>query len=71
MRFNPFGDLGGKQSFTLALLDGHQDGMVISSLHTREGTRIYAKAIHAGTVAEGDLTEEERETIQQAIAKEY
>ena len=45
VRFNPFKDIGGDQSFALALLDGKNSGVVISSLHTREGTRIYSKPV--------------------------
>ena len=44
VRFNPFEDTGGNQSFALALLDGRGDGFVVSSLHARTGTRVYAKA---------------------------
>ncbi|HKG57018.1 MAG TPA: DUF4446 family protein, partial [Candidatus Limnocylindrales bacterium] len=44
VRFNPFEDTGGNQSFAVALLDAHGDGFVLSSLHGRGGTRVYAKA---------------------------
>ena len=67
-RFNPFEDTGGNQSFALALLDGRGDGFVVSSLHSRNGTRIYAKAIAKGT-AETALSEEESAALQQALAK--
>ena len=50
VRFNPFEDTGGNQSFALALLDAHGDGFVVSSLHARAGTRVYAKAIAGGRV---------------------
>ena len=43
VRFNPFDDTGGDQSFALALLNKKNDGVVLSSLHGRSGTRIYAK----------------------------
>jgi hypothetical protein len=68
VRFNPFEDTGGNQSFALALLDGRGDGFVVSSLHSRNGTRIYAKAIGNGT-AETALSEEESAALQQALAK--
>ena len=45
MRYNPFEETGGNQSFALALLDAEGDGWVLSSLHARSGTRVYAKAI--------------------------
>lgn len=68
VRFNPFEDTGGNQSFALALLDGHGDGFVVSSLHARSGTRVYAKAVAAGT-AETALSEEEASALRQALGK--
>lgn len=65
MRFNPFDDAGGNISFAIALLDASDDGVIISSLHGREGTRIYAKAVKAG-LSESNLTEEEIQTIREA-----
>lgn len=65
VRFNPFADTGGNMSFSIALLDGYDNGIVISSLHSREGTRIYAKPIESGG-SKHNLTEEEREAIVQA-----
>ncbi len=68
LRFNPFKEVGGNQSFCVALLDGKNSGIVISSLHTREGTRIYAKPVVAGLESSFPLTEEEKSTIAQAIS---
>jgi len=68
VRFNPFEDTGGNQSFALALLDGRGDGFVVSSLHARAGTRVYAKAIAGGTT-EAALSDEESEALRQALAK--
>ncbi len=65
VRFNPFGDTGGNLSFSVALLDALQNGIVISSLHSREGTRIYAKALKFGK-SESNLTDEEQSAIDQA-----
>ena len=65
VRFNPFDDAGGNISFTLALLNAKDEGIVISSLHGREGTRIYAKSVKAGR-SESKLTEEEIQTIKNA-----
>jgi len=48
VRFNPFDDTGGNQSFALAILDANNDGFVITSLHSRTGTRVYAKAVFDG-----------------------
>jgi len=67
VRYNPFDETGGNQSFALALLDAGANGWVLSSLHARTGTRVYAKAIKAG-LAEGGLSEEETAAIQRAMA---
>jgi hypothetical protein len=68
VRFNPFEDTGGNQSFAIALLDGRGDGFIVSSLHARTGTRLYAKAVTAGT-SETALSDEESTALQQALAK--
>ncbi len=68
IRFNPFKEVGSNQSFSLALLDGKNNGVVISSLHTREGTRVYAKPIKNGEANGFPLTDEERQVIQEALA---
>jgi hypothetical protein len=65
VRFNPFSDAGGDQSFSIALLDSKDNGIVVSSLHGREGTRVYSKPIKAGE-SEYNLTEEERKAIGKA-----
>lgn len=66
-RFNPFeGGEGGNTSFAMALLDKSDTGIVISSLQTREGTKIYAKGITEGQ-SEMPLTAEEKRTIEKAI----
>ena|SRR3989344_9458972 len=66
VRFNPFGDMGGNQSFTIALLDSLNNGFVISSLFTKEGNRVYAKAIAKGE-SKHILSNEEKEAIARAI----
>ncbi|MBP9728271.1 MAG: DUF4446 family protein [Candidatus Moranbacteria bacterium] len=67
VRFNPFKEVGGNQSFSVVLLDGKNSGVVISSLHTREGTRVYAKPVALGEANGFPLTEEEKLAITQAI----
>jgi hypothetical protein len=62
VRYNPFEETGGNQSFALALIDAEDDGFIISSLHARAGTRIYAKPLTAGR-SEGALSEEEVEAL--------
>lgn len=66
VRYNPFGDTGGNQSFALALLDGNADGIVVSSLHARAGTRVYAKALTGGR-SDAQLSDEETEAVRQAV----
>jgi hypothetical protein len=66
IRFNPFRNTGGAQSFAWAIVDGHGDGIVVSSLHARENTRVYAKPLHRWESAH-TLTDEEK----QAIARAY
>lgn len=64
IRFNPFKDIGGDQSFAIALLDGKNSGVVISSLHTREGTRVYTKPVMKGESKKYPLSEEEKQAIK-------
>ena len=65
VRFNPFVDTGGDQSFSIALLDGAGDGLVISSLFGRSETRVFAKPVQKGQ-SKYTLTGEELEAIQLA-----
>lgn len=65
VRFNPFSDGGGNFSFSLALLDGANNGIVLTSMHGREQNRIYSKNIIEGK-SEIILTEEEVEAVKLA-----
>ena len=65
VRYNPFEETGGNQSFALALLDAEDHGIIVSSLHARSGTRVYAKAVTGGRPA-GALSEEESEALRLA-----
>jgi len=65
VRFNPFSEVGGDQSFSIALLDGNDNGIVITSLYSREGNRVYGKPIKAG-LSEYSLSEEEKQAIEKA-----
>ncbi len=65
IRFNPFEDTGGDQSFAIALLDAAGNGVVLSSLYSRTGNRVFAKPVEAGR-SRHPLTDEEREAINQA-----
>lgn len=67
VRFNPFEDTGGNQSFAIALIDGAGSGIIVSSLHSRTGTRVYAKAVTDGR-AEAALSQEETDALGRALA---
>ncbi len=70
LRFNPFKEVGGNHSFTVALLNGKNTGFVLSSLHTREGTRVYAKPVVSGAEhKEYPFTTEEKQVIATASKK--
>lgn len=62
VRFNPFGESGSNQSFSIALLDEKGDGAVISTLYTRDNIKTYAKPIKEYK-SEHNLTPEEEEAI--------
>lgn len=66
VRFNPFKDTGGDQSFVLSLTDGNDNGVLISGLYSRSGTRWYAKRVANGKGVEHELTEEESKALKQA-----
>ena len=66
VRFNPFDNLGGNQSFVISLLDKQNNGFVISSLFIKDGNRVYAKAVKNG-LSEHPLSDEEKEAIERAI----
>jgi hypothetical protein len=66
VRFNPFDDTGSDQSFAIALLDDRRDGVVISSLHGRSNTRLFAKPVADGG-SPHNLSDEETEAIRIAV----
>src|SRR5213592_5159246 len=67
VRFNPFADTGGDQSFAMALLDAEGNGVVVSSLHSRTDTRIFAKQVQGGRSRHA-LSNEEQDAIRKALA---
>jgi hypothetical protein len=67
-RFNPFRETGGDQSFVLALTDVEGNGAVLSSLHSRDVTRVYAKPV-ANWTSVYPLTDEEIASLNQARQK--
>ena len=66
VRFNPFPNTGGDQSFSLAVLDGHDCGFIITGLHSRERTRFYTKQVRSGK-STYELSKEEKDVIAKAI----
>lgn len=69
-RYNPYHDTGGDQSFSVVLLDGQGDGVVLTSLHSRSGTRVFAKPIKEGKEDSFELSEEESTVVKKALAGE-
>ncbi len=69
IRFNPFEETGGDQSFVVALLDSKNNGFVISSLHSRSGTRIYAKEVAGAKAANHKFSKEEKEAVEKAAQR--
>jgi len=68
LRYNPFKDTGGDQSFILSLLNEENTGVVLSSFHGRDNTRVYAKKVKKGKGEGFSLSEEEEKLIKQSKA---
>ncbi len=66
LRYDAFEDVGGRLSFSCALLDEHGNGVVLTSINGRQETRVYAKPVTAGT-SSYNLSSEEGEAIRQAM----
>lgn len=67
VRYNPFSNVGGNQSFSLALLDNSNNGIVVTSLYAQDSNRVYAKTIESGK-SEYSLSQEEEKAINKAIS---
>ena len=67
VRYSAFSDTGGDQSFAIALLDSEGSGIVVSSLHSRADTRVFAKPVQAGR-SRYPLSDEEQDAIKKALA---
>lgn len=65
IRFNPFPDQGGNQSFAIGMLNEDGDGLVLSSLYSRERMSVFAKPIKKGA-STYELTKEESEVLDKA-----
>ena len=70
IRFNPFKETGGDQSFSIALLNGNNDGVVITSLYSRKENRVYGKPIK-NSQSDYLLSEEEKKAIEKAIYESH
>jgi Protein of unknown function (DUF4446) len=68
VRYDAFSDMGGHLSWSLALLDGGGDGVVLTSIHGRSEARTYAKSV-SGWTSEQQLSPEEEEAITSAKAR--
>jgi uncharacterized protein YlxW (UPF0749 family) len=62
VRYDAFNDMGGRMSFTAAMLDDHGDGLVITSINGRSETRTYAKGVKAGG-SDAALSPEEEQAV--------
>ena len=67
LRYDAFEDVGGRLSFSCALLDGYGTGVVLTSINGRQETRVYAKPVTAGN-SSYNLSTEEQEAISQALS---
>ena len=66
VKYNPFKETGGNNSFSLVLLDGNKNGIIITSLHTRERTRLYLKEIALGE-SKIELSEDEEKVLKESL----
>ena len=66
VRFDAFEDVGGEQSFAVALLDAEQNGIVLSSVYSRNDARVYSKSLVQGR-SQHQLSREEQSAIAQAL----
>lgn len=66
VRFNPFERIGGEQSYSLAILNQKNDGLVLTFLYTKEGVRAYVKEVFLGKGRGVELSKEEKEAINLA-----
>ncbi len=67
LRYNPYDDTGGDQSFSVALLNKKGDGVVVTSLHSRSGTRVFGKPVVSGKSDKYQFSKEEAEVLKKAM----
>ena len=66
VRYDAYGEMSGRQSTSIALLDATRSGLVLSSIHHRDQARLYAKEVREGK-PELELSPEEDEAIRRAL----
>ena len=67
VRYDALNEMSGRQSTSIALLDTHRTGIVLTSIHHRDQARLYAKLVHEGN-GDLELSPEEADAIRQALA---
>ncbi len=67
IRYNPYNDVGGDQSFSVAFLDKNNTGVVLTSLHTRSGTRVFAKPVSKAKAQSYEFSKEEEQVVKELI----
>jgi hypothetical protein len=70
VRYDAYGEMSGRQSASIALLDARRSGIVLSSIHHRDSARLYAKQVHEGH-SELELSPEEDEAMRLALSGEH
>lgn len=68
VRYDAFGDMGGRMSFSVALVDDFGNGFVLTTVHARSESRTYVKEIRGG-MAEVTLSPEETQALEDAVAQ--
>ena len=66
LRYNPYNETGGDQSFSVALLNGKGTGLVVTRVHSRSGTRVFAKPVIEGKSGKHNFSDEEKEVVKKA-----
>ena len=66
VRYDAYGEMSGRQSTSIALLDANRSGLVLSSIHHRDQARLYAKQLYEGQ-SELELSPEEDEAVRLAL----
>ncbi len=68
IRYDAFDDVGGEQSFSLALLDSRGNGLVLTSVYSRSDVRVYAKSVRDGSASHA-LSQEEERLLREAVTR--